>query len=248
MFDLKHILFMILSFIGLLTTFIICHKFIKDEKKKDIVLKVAAILTLVLHYSPLYVEFFSKGSAEIYATMILPLYPCNVAMWLLVVVAFFKNKKSTVFRVLAEITFYLGLIGGVLGIMFNEIYANNPTFTDWHVLHGLISHVTLLLGCVWILVGGYIKIRVYNIISVAIGLLLLFVDGWLLIGLYRLFGLEPVNCMFLLEPPLASAPFLNTYVIGLIAISLVFAITALVEQISLKKEDRWYNKLKRRNK
>ena len=248
MFDLKHILFMIFSFIGLLITFILCRKFIKDSKKKDAVLKIAAILTLILHYSPLYVDFFTNGSAEVYATMILPLYPCNVAMWLLVIVAFFKNKQGAVFKVLAEFTFYLGLIGGIFGIMFNEIYANNPTFSEWHVLHGLISHVTLLLGCVWLLVGGYIKIRVSNLISVTLGLLLLFVDGLLLIGLYNLFNLDPVNCMFLLEPPLASAPFLNTYVIGLIAIVLVFGITALYEQFSLKKEDRWYNKLKRRNK
>ena len=244
MFDTKHILFMVFSFIALLITFILCKLFIKSEKRKDIILKVAAILTLVLHYSPLYVEFFTKGSAEIYATMILPLYPCNVAMWLLVVAAFIRNKKSTAYRILAEITFYLGLIGGVFGIAFNEIYGNNPTFSDWHVLHGLISHVTLLLGCVWLLVGGYIKIRVFNVVSATIGLLGLFIDGLLMIGLYRLFNLDPVNCMFLLEPPLASVPFLNTYVIGLLVLIIIFAITAIFEQIKLPKEERWYTKLK----
>lgn len=244
MFDLKHILFMIFSLIGLVITFVLCGRFLKKQSKKDAVLKIAAILTLILHYSPLYVEFFTKGSAEVYATMILPLYPCNVAMWLLVIVAFYKNKQSKLYRIIAEFTFYLGIVGGVFGIMFNEIYANNPTFSDWHVLHGLISHVTLLLGCVWILIGGYIKIRVFNVISAAAGLLLLFVDGWALIGLYKLFGLTPVNCMFLLEPPLASVPFLNTYVIGVLAIILVFSVTSVYEYFALKKEDRWYNKLK----
>ena len=244
MFNLAHILFMVFSLIALVITFVLCKTFVKDQKKKDIILKVAAILTLILHYSPLYVDFFTEGVAEVYATMILPLYPCNVAMWLLVITAFIKNKQSKTFKVIAEITFYLGLIGGIFGIAFNEIYGNNPTLAEWHVLHGLLSHVTLLLGCVWILVGGYIKIRVSNVISIVIGLLLLFVDGWLLIGLYRLFNLNPVNCMFLLEPPLESVPFLNTYLIGLIAIVLFFSITAIYEQIALKKEERWYTKLK----
>lgn len=244
LFDLKHILFIVFSFVALIITFILCKLFIKDPKKKDIVLKVAAILTLIIHYSPLYVDYFTTGRAEIASPMILPLYPCNVAMWLLVIVAFYKNKESKVFRVLAEITFYLGLVGGVCGIAFNEIYANNPTFADWDVLNGLLSHVTLLLGCIYLLIGGYIKIRVANVISIIIGLLLLFVDGLLMIGLYKIFNQEPVNCMFLLDPPLASVPFLNTYVIGLIAIVLFFAITAIYEQIALKKEERWYTKLK----
>ena len=192
----------------------------------------------------LYVTFFQEGSVQVYETMLFPLYPCNVAMWLLVIVAFWKNKNSKVFKIIAEFTFYLGLLGGILGIAFNEVYDGNPTLADWGSLHGLLSHVTLLLGCIWTLVGGYIKIRVNNLISIACGLLLLFVDGWFLIGLYRLFNLEPVNCMFLLEPPLASAPFLNTYVIGVLAIVLVFIITAIYEQIALPKEERWYTKLK----
>jgi len=235
---------MIFSFLALVVTFVLCKFFIKNEQKKDIVLKVAAVLTLILHYSPLYVDYFSTGSAEIASPMILPLYPCNVAMWLLVIVAFYKNKQSKLFKVLAEITFYLGLVGGVCGIAFNEIYSNNPTFADWDVLNGLLSHVTLLLGCIYLLIGGYIKIRVSNVISICIGLLLLFIDGLLMIGLYKLFNQDPVNCMFLLEPPLPSVPFLNTYVIGLIAIILFFTITAIYEQIALKKEERWYSKLK----
>ena len=244
MFDLKHILFMLISFIALTTTFVLCKIFVKNQNKKDFIMKFAAVLTVALHFSPLYVEFFKSGSTSAYETMMFPLYPCNVAMWLLVIVAFYKNKNSTIFRILAEITFYLGLVGGTFGIALNEIYGNNPTFADWHVLHGLISHVTLLLGCIWILVGGYIKIRVYNIFSVLIGFTLLLIDGWFLIWLYRACGFTPVNCMFLLEPPLENAPFLNTYVIGLAVTLIIFAITAIVEQFALKKEDRWYSKLK----
>ena len=115
LFDLTHNLFMIFSFLALAVTFVLCKIFIKEEKKKDIVLKVAAILTLILHFSPIYVDYFSTGYAEVGLTRMLPIYPCNVAMWLLVIVSFYKNKQSKVFTALADMTFYLGLIGGIFG-------------------------------------------------------------------------------------------------------------------------------------
>ena len=239
---------MVGSTIGLTTALILCKVFIKNPIKKDIVLKIAAILTLILHYSPLYVDFFKTGSAEIIDTMLLPVYPCNVAMWFLVIVAFCKNKQGKFFKTVAVITFYLGVIGGILGIAFNEIYSHTPTLADWDVLHGLLSHVTLLFGCIFVLVGGYIKIRVSNLIPIFIGEVLLIVDGYLIIGLFTLCGIEPVNCMFLLEPPLANLPWLNVYVIGVFALILFFAITALVEQFAVKKGERWYNKIKLRRK
>ena len=248
MFNTAHILFMVFSTIGLAITFILCKLFIKNPQKKDLVLKIAAILTVAIHYSPLYVEFLSKGSAEVYETMLFPLYPCNIAMWLLIVVAFWKNKESKTFKIIATIMFYLGIIGGVVGILFNEIYGNNPTLSSWHVLHGLLSHDTLLLGSIWLLIGGYFKIRVKNLIAIAIGLISLMILGWGMIGLYAAFGLDPVNCMFLLEPPIPSVPIINTYMIGIAALVILFTITAIYEQIALKKEDRWYSNFKKRGK
>ena len=248
MFNSQHIGFMAFASFEIIALLVLCKIFIKDERKKDLVLKIFAVLTVIIHYSTLYVEYFSTGNPTVYATMLFPVYPCNVAMWLLLIVAFYKNKDSKVYKVLAEITFYLGIVGGVIGIMFNEIFADNPTLGDWEVLHGLLSHVTLLFGSIYLLVSNRIKIRVSNVISIFCGLLLLFVDGCFIIGLYRLFDKSSPNCMYLLEPPLESVPWLNTYVIGLIAIVLFFSITAIYEQIALKKEDRWYSKLKNRRK
>ena len=246
MFNLSHILFIIISAVLLATTLLLCKIYIKNQDKKDLVLKIAAILTLVLHYSPLYVNFFTTGTATITDTMILPMYPCNFAMWLLVICAFMKNKQSKTYNVIATMTFYLGLIGGVFGILFNEIFIDNPTLADWGVLHGLLSHVTLLLGCVYLYVGEYMKIRVSNLFSIFICEVLLILDGYLIIGLFKLCNLPLINCMFLLNPPLPSVPWLNTYVLCIAVLIILFGFTALYEFITLKKEDRWYNKIKSR--
>jgi len=248
LFDKSHIIYMVVSTVVVVGLLIVCAQFVKDQKYKNLILKISAILTVIIHYSTLYVDYFTTGSAEISSAMLLPIYPCNIAMWLLLIVAFIKNKESKVFKILAEITFYLGIVGGIAGVALNEIYASNPNLADWDVMNGLLSHVTMLFGCIYLLVGGYIRIRVDNMISIVLGLLLLFVDGWLIIGLYRAFSLDPPNSMYLLEPPLEALPWFNTYLIGLLAIVLFFTFTSIYELIRLPKEERWYNKLSFRRK
>lgn len=244
LFDLPHILYMVIT--GIVTIFfLVLFRFVcKKENQKNLILKLTAVITVVLHFSSLYVNFFKSGQATIEAPMLLPIYPCNVAMWLLIICAFWKNKKSKVFVFIAEFTFYLGVVGSVLGIMFNEIYASTPNLADWHTLKGLLSHSVMLIGCIFLLTGGYIKIRVKNVLSVCAGLIFLLIDGGIIIGLYKIFKLDPPNCMYMLEPPLPSLPWINTYLIGVLALIVLFIITAIVEQIALPKEDRWYTKLK----
>lgn len=246
LFDASHIWYIVISTVLSVLSLFLAFKFVKNQLWKNRILKFFAITTVILHFSSLFVDYFSTGTAEIENTMILPVYPCNVTMWLLLFVAYKENKQSVVFKVLAEIVFYLGIIGGVVGILFNEIYSNTPDLSDWDVLKGLLSHSTLICGSIYLLVGGYIKIRVANTISAFCGAVLLFLDGWLVIGLHMMFGLEAPNSMYLLENPFPDIPWFNTTVLGLSVVLLIFLITVLYEQIALRKEDRWYFKLKQK--
>lgn len=240
MSDTVHIIYTFGGFIVTAILIFLAVKFIKEQKYKDFLLKFSAIITVVLHFSILYVEYFQNGgSAEITLTYLMPAYPCHIAMWLLVIVAFMRNKSSKAFKTLGEITFYLGIIGGVIGILLNEIYINNPNLADWGVLKGMLSHSTMLYGCIYLLAGGYIKLGVKNMPSVLIGLLLLVADGAVVIGVHQLFGIDPPNSMYLLESPMASLPWLNTWVLGISAFLLIFGFNLVYEQIAFKKEDRW---------
>ena len=244
MFDLPHILYTIISFAVTVILLVCCAIILKTKESKKRVLKISAISTVILHYSSLYVDYFTLGSATVESAMLFPIYPCNVAMWFLVAVAFMDETKK-IFKYLAEATFYLGLTGGIIGIVLNENYMNTPNLADWSVLKGLLSHSTMLFGCLYILVGDYIKIRVSNLVSVCGMLLFLFIDGSSINWLYRRFGLQPPNSMFLLGTPYPNLPWLNTGTVGLMAVALCFVFTALYEQIALTKEERWYSKLKR---
>ena len=246
MSDTNHVLYSLISFAITAILIVVFRKKVSSQNGKNLILKIFALLTVLIHYSPLYYDHFTTGSAEVYDTMLLPIYPCNVAMWLLVLTAFLKNKESGFFRMLAEGTFYLGIVGGVIGIVFNEIYIGNPDLTNWHVLHGLLSHSTMLVGCIYLLAGGYIKVRVDNVLSGACCLILLIVDGVVIISLHRLFNLTPPNCMFLLENPFPQLKWFNPFILGVIALLLLFAVTAIYEQIALKKEERWYSRLQKK--
>ncbi len=244
LFDKNHNLFMLISTILIVATLIWFKNFVKNQKRKDMLLKICAILTVALHFSSLYVDYFSNGEAYVESVMLLPIYPCNIIMWLLLIIAFFKDKKSKTFNILAEITFYIGVVGGIVGIALNENYSNTPNILDWHIFKGLASHTTMLLGCIYLSVGNYINIRVSNLKSVVVGLVGLILDGYLIIGIYKLFKMDPPNTMFLLENPLPDVEWINIWVIGFVGIVVAFVITAIYEQIILDKEERWYNQFK----
>lgn len=244
LFDLPHILYMVISAVITAGILVICGIFLKNQKGKDIVLKSSAILTVLIHFSSLWTTYFQTGTPEAQSVMILPIYPCNICMWLLLIVSFLKNKETVFYKLISEFTFWAGTICGIIGLVLNENYGNSAIgMADYEILKGLLSHSTMILGCIYLLVGKYVKIRVFNTLSAIAGLTLFIVDGLTIIGLHKLFNLDPPNSMFLLGLPY-DIPFMNTATIGVFAVLLVFGITCLVEVIAYKKEDRWYTKLK----
>ena len=244
MFDKNHIIFTITAFSLIIIGLILTYKLVKTKDRKKLVLKISALATVIIHFSSLYVDFFSGREPSVEDSMLLPIYPCNIAMWTLLILAYMKNTDGKLFKFLAVVTFYLGIFGGILGIVINEIYMNNPNLLEWGVLKGLLSHTTMLFGCVYVVVGGFLKPRVSNIIYVLFGLIMLIVDGGLMILLHVIFKLDPPNAMYLLERPFEAIPWLNVITIGILALLIIFTALAIYEWIAFKKEDRWYAKLK----
>lgn len=244
MFDLTHILYMIIS--GLISGILLwlMHKHLKTEDKKYAALKFFAIITVIIHFSSLWVDFFSTGSAEVENAMLLPIHPCNVCMWLLVISAFAKKKDTLAYRILTEFTFLGGCVCGFIGILLNVNYDLNPSLLNYNVLKGLLSHSTMIIGCAYLAISGIVKIRVRNVASVAAGFLLFGIDGFVINTLYAIFKLKTCNSMYLLEAPYENMPWLITPVIGLMGVTLTFIVTALYEQIFLPPSERWYKHIK----
>ncbi len=253
LFDTPHILYMVISGIVTAIIMVLASFFLKSQKGKDMLLKLFAVITVVIHFSSVYYDYFIKKIAnpELELSMFIPAFACNVCMWMLVIVAF-GNKENKFIQLLSHFVAFGGIVCGAVGILINENYdAFEPTeamvnaLQDYDILKGLLSHSTMLAGAIYLLVGKYVKPRVIKTtLGVAIGLLIFVIDGFVINTLTAIFGLPSRNSMYLQSPPFDNMPWLNTFTIGIIGVLVAFAISAIVEQIAVRREDRWYNKIK----
>ena len=226
---------------------IICKKRIKDEKMKSLILKITAILVVAIHYSSLYVDFFAnKGEAMIDDSLLLPVYPCNIIMWLLLIVSFMKNKTSKTYKYLAEFTFVGGTICGLIGVLFNINFLNNPNFCDYYILKGLVSHTVMIFGTIALFVFNYVQLEVKRTtLSIIIGLLIFSIIGLIINVLFAIFDIPSVNAMFMLEPPIKELPIFNYFTIGILGI--MFSVIGLIiyEHFRLPKGKRFITTLRK---
>lgn len=244
MFNLQHILYMVISGVLTVALLVLARCFVRDDRSKNRILKFFAIITVVIHYSNLWVDYFgSGGTATIENNQILPVYPCNVVMWMLLAASLLQNKKRLLFQLLGEFCFFGGTICGIVGIVFNANFGNTPTLADYDILKGMLSHSTMLFGCLYMLVGGFIRIRVFNVVSVIAGLSSFVICGVAVNMLYEHFGMTAPDGMFLRSNPYTSV---SPIVLGLWVVALLFCGLALWE-LRLPKEERWYTKPRLRN-
>ncbi len=240
MFNTQHILYMVISSLLTVSLLLLFAWKVKEEKTKIFILRQSALWTVIIHYSDIWVDFFATGgNVSVQSVHILPVYPCNVVMWLLLLCAYAKRTR-TAFTLLAEFCFYAGVVCSVVGIALNANFDANPTLADYEVFKGLLSHSTMLFGCIYLKVAGFVKCRVFNVVSVAFGLSLFVLCGYFVNGLYEHFGMTAPDGMFLKSNPYFSLP---TVLLGVIALVVLFIALALYE-LSFPKEERWYTKLK----
>lgn len=218
----------------------ICKTKITIEKNKDNILKCTAVITVVLHYSSLWVDYLSGNKVVVENTMLFPIYPCNICMWLLLITAFLKNKDTFIYRSLTEFLAIAGTICGLIGLFANEIFISNPNFYDYGSLKGLLSHTTMIFGTLFILTQGYVRINALNVtISTTLGLLLFIIIGTIINTLFKACGLPEVNAMYLLHFPI-DKPGVNSITLGLVGLIILFICLNIYEVIFLNPTERWY--------
>ena len=88
-------------------------RYIKKERAQSITLLVAAIFTVVFHYSAFGIKLLFGTGAVAYLSetpnLLLPIYPCNVVMWSAVIFAVLKNKRSKVGDFFVDYLFWFGI-------------------------------------------------------------------------------------------------------------------------------------------
>ena len=201
MFNSTHILYMVISaIISAATVGALC--FFKNKVLNKVAIWFLAIGTVVIHFSGLWYEYFTEGSALVSMEYLMPAFPCHICMWLLVIAATLLEKDGIVPRLIKDFAFWGGTVCGSIGLILNENFANNPTLTDYHVLKGMLSHSTMILGCILLLSSGYVRISVKRAtVSVFCGLMLFAAQGALVNGLFTAYELGQFNAMYMQYPP-----------------------------------------------
>lgn len=232
---------MVISAVLTAAVLYLAAKKVKNQRYKNLILKFSAVITVIIHISDLWVEYFQTGgNAQVGSVHIFPMYPCNILMWMLLVTAFIDNKDSKIFKLFAEFCFIVGIVCGVIGILLNENFDSTPTLADYTVLKGLLSHSTMLFGCIYLFVGGYVRPGISSTVSLIFGFGIFVACGLGMNLLYSAFGMESPDGIWINGVPYVGV---SSIILGLLAVALYFGVFALVE-LRLPAEERWYAKIK----
>ena len=222
----------------------ICKKYIKSDFIKDLVFIIVSILTVIIHYTGMFYNMSKTDNYVLEDTMFLPVYPCNVMMWITLILCFLIKRKGKVFIVLSEFAFFAGTLCGFIGLSFNTNFLNNPNLLDYDIFKGLLSHVTLIFSCIYLFVMGYVKVdTLRNLLSCIIGALIFIICGLYSRFMLKTLNRDVVNSMFL-KAPYENMPFFNFFTISLIGVILLITITTLYEIKFYNKDQVWFNRIK----
>ena len=220
-------------------------KYVKRERTKNLIFCVAAVFTILFHYSTLGFKLLTNGNAMEYLrdtpNLILPIYPCNVVMWSALIFAFLKNKNSRVGKFFADYLFWFGIISTLVGMFANVDFINNPTLADYNNFKSIAAHATLLFNVLLLPIFGHIKINIKrNLLNIIISIFVMAAIGFYCnLVFYVLVSAEAaydVNSMFLIHSPFEGLDFLTYPVIALIAVPIYVAVFVICGRIFQRKK------------
>lgn len=258
------IITIVISILLSVTAVIIASKTAKTDKAKRIWIIAAACGTVLIHYSSIIYHAIGHAVApdqistvlnfvECNPNLVLPIYPCNVVMWLCLILAFLPKKDTKTYRFLVDFCFVFGVVSAFVGICANGDYFNPNVVKDYDVCKSAVAHACMMTNVLLLPVFGYFKLdTIRNTINVAVGVALMAVIGLIDDAIIAVIGsverMQSYNAMFLFRSPIDGVSFLTFYILGPVFIVATFGILTLIETIKLPKEERWYNKIARKNK
>ena len=244
----------VLVLINILIVFLCC-KYL--SKKKNLILLLSAILTLVIHFSPLLYFQIAEGSMMRFlqenAFILLPAFPCNVMMWFCLIFALLKDKESKFTKFCVDFIVWLGTVATLIGMFANIDFIANPTFKDFVVLKGVLSHAALLLNTMLIISYKYVKFDfISNMVNMILVVVMLYIiGGYCNLLIFSLSTQEfyyETNAMFMVHSAFEGIEILTYQIISSIALVIYFITFNIIDFIKNEKGNRWFNRIKKATK
>lgn len=239
MFDGFHLLYIIISLLLTAIMLIYARKYLKKQHHKDMFLVINGLLCFFSHISSLWVEYLTNdGVAHVNDYILFPIYFCNLLMITLLILSLLPNKQSKLYQILSIFTFYGGLFGPTISLIYPTYYLASGGNIDYYVMKSLVSHSFLLVGTMWLYLGGYFKPRLSNVIWYFAGIFLAGILGFITNVIYEVFLNRQINAMWMQAPAIDGTPF-DGWLMGTISL-IVVAIISVIFELQLPVKDRFF--------
>lgn len=198
---------------------------------KDFFLSIWAFLCFFTHICIMRVTFVQNNGnfCEAYDNILFPIYFCNFMMYLLLITSIWKDKDSKIFRWISTFVAYGGVFGSLI-----TFFVTFPNFSSFESIKSAFSHTFMLIGCLYLFVGKYVKINVYNLVPYFAVLLSCAIVGCIVELIFYLCGLQNPNSMYLVYGPWELSEF-KCWMFAIVMLALLFIFTSLWEHFVKKK-------------
>ena len=228
-FGIEHILYLVICLLMMFTGWFIIAKYVKAEKTKTLIVKISAFALLcAILWNRISITIYNFKNNEDGLRNLLYLIPlsfCGFSSLVNALATLFLKKDNKILHCIS----YLGLIGGVISIIYPD-YLEEQTFFDPRTLSGLLHHTIMIWVIITNMITGYFTPQAKKWYIYPLGLCLI-------MG-YGLFFKEVtgLGAMQIGSPLLSSAPiFTSWYVVGVLTMFIHLAIIIGFEKGKAKK-------------
>ena len=134
LFGIEHILYIIISTLLGGGSLFFAYKYLNDEKRQKIILKILALLLLIAIITNRLSQVFRYGTIRWYC--IIPDSFCGMTSLVLSLAVLFGRKDNDVLH----FTWLLGIFGGVSTVIYASFVGQGPTIFYLPTISGLIHH------------------------------------------------------------------------------------------------------------
>ena len=219
---------------------------LRSQRARNLMLFFVALAAFLVHTSELWlaVPLGVVAFSEVSLGGIFILSPCSASMWGMLVIGFMAVRGwGNVFgHYLAVGVAYIGFVGAFSTVYLSTIFGTDVNFfADWYMTANLISHSLLLLGCLYIVMADFIKIKVSNVFPVFLLGAVYHMIGGINILFFWAVGTDfvAVNPMYIFAP-FGGVWLFYGYVLWAVATVFTLIVAIIYEFAAVKPQDRFY--------
>ena len=227
-YGVEHILYMVITSIVAVACWILCLKFAKTEKSKDIIIRTIGLLLFVAIMTNRLSQVFRYGTVRWYC--IIPDSFCGMTSLVLSLGMLLGKKDNAVLH----FSWLLGIFGGISTVVYPTFVSQDASFFYIPTISGLAHHSFAAFAVIMLFTFGYIDITYKKWHYVMFGL-----TSYMTVGAF-LMAVFPIDDAFHIVEPLLEGTPLTAWVMGPIYVfahGLIFIIVELVKRQKKNKSE-----------